>query len=178
MRHVGVLVFVCLLVASAARAQQPLDDRIDGPPPPVAPDVVTRDAQGHATTEKTEVWNLYVSARNWESDPAKRVTTGSQRPVSGTFTLTRGGFYGGTLSINVFDTPWGKGESPRMFASALVQYASSTHWVSTNARFRWEYQPGSELFVVYSDGRGTTGQGFPALENRSVVVKVTRLFRW
>ncbi len=139
------------------------------------------------------------------------VTTGSQRPVSGTFTLTRGGFYGGTLSeftwrgraefgaqllleptlsVNVFDTPWGKGESnllgsrvtyslsPRMFASALVQYASSTHSVSTNARFRWEYQPGSELFVVYSDGRNTTGPGFPELDNRSLVVKVTKLFRF
>ena len=95
------------------------------------------------------------------------------------------------ISLNYFDTPYGNGDrhlvssrltysiTPRMFASALIQYQSSTDTVSTNARFRWEYQPGSELFVVYSDGRNTLGVGFPPpLENRSLVVKVTRLFRW
>ena len=95
-----------------------------------------------------------------------------------------------TVSFNVFDTPYGDGDAniissrftytltPRMFASALVQYQSASTAVSTNARFRWEYQPGSELFVVYSDGRNTTGPGFPELDNRSLVVKVTKLFRF
>lgn len=50
--------------------------------------------------------------------------------------------------------------------------------VTSNVRFRWEYQPGSDLFIVYSDGRDTRLSGFPALENRSVVAKITRLFRW
>jgi hypothetical protein len=67
--------------------------------------------------------------------------------------------------------------SPRMFGSALVQYASSSHTMSTNARFRWEYRPGSELFVVYSDGRDTSLAGFPKLTNRAFIVKVTKLFR-
>ena len=68
--------------------------------------------------------------------------------------------------------------SPRMFLSALVQYQSRTDSVSTNARFRWEYQPGSELFVVYSDGRTTLTRGIPDLQNRSFVAKVTRLFQF
>ena len=51
-----------------------------------------------------------------------------------------------------------------MFVSALVQYNSSTNLVSTNARLRWEYQPGSELFVVYNDDRNTLSRGFPGLE--------------
>jgi hypothetical protein len=95
-----------------------------------------------------------------------------------------------TVSLNYFSTPFGDGDAniissrltytltPRMFASALVQYQSATDSVSTNARFRWEYQPGSELFVVYSDGRSTVAGGFPALDNRSFVVKVTKLFRF
>ena len=37
--------------------------------------------------------------------------------------------------------------TPRMFASALVHYNSSTTSVETNARLRWEYTPGSDLFV-------------------------------
>jgi hypothetical protein len=67
--------------------------------------------------------------------------------------------------------------SPRMFVSALVQYQSRTDSISTNARFRWEYQPGSELFIVYNDGRNTLTRGLPDLQNRSFVVKVTRLFQ-
>jgi hypothetical protein len=65
-----------------------------------------------------------------------------------------------------------------MFASALLQYSSSDRAFSTNARFRWEYHPGSELFVVYTDERDTEGRGYPALENRAFVVKVNRLFRF
>ena len=68
--------------------------------------------------------------------------------------------------------------TPRMFSSALVQFNSSADALSTNIRFRWEYQPGSELFVVYTDERNTLMEGFPGLENRAVVVKVTRLFRF
>ena len=68
--------------------------------------------------------------------------------------------------------------STRMAASALVQYNSSNAALSSNARFRWEYRPGSDLFVVYSDGRDIIGTGFPRLQNRSFVVKMTRLFRF
>ena len=46
--------------------------------------------------------------------------------------------------------------TPRMFVSALFQYNSSGDVFSTNARLRWEYQPGSELFVVYAEERDTS----------------------
>jgi hypothetical protein len=49
--------------------------------------------------------------------------------------------------------------------------------VSTNARLRWEYQAGSELFIVYNEERDTLGRRFPSLMNRSIIVKVNRLFR-
>jgi hypothetical protein len=66
----------------------------------------------------------------------------------------------------------------RMFTSALVQFNSTSHTVSANVRLRWEYQPGSELFVVYNDERDTRLGGFPQLLTRSLVVKVNRLFRF
>ena len=69
--------------------------------------------------------------------------------------------------------------TPRMFVSALVQYNSSAASLSSNVRFRWEYLPGSELFVVYNDQRTTAGaQGFPDLANRSIILKINRLFRF
>jgi hypothetical protein len=67
----------------------------------------------------------------------------------------------------------------RRFFSVLAQYQSATNSVTTNARFRWEYIPGSELFIVYSDGRNTLNDRWlPQLDNRSFIVKVTRLLRW
>jgi hypothetical protein len=66
-----------------------------------------------------------------------------------------------------------------MFVAALVQYASGTNTLSTNFRFRWEYQPGSELFVVYTDGYDMLAPiGQTSLQNRGVVIKANRLFRF
>jgi hypothetical protein len=68
--------------------------------------------------------------------------------------------------------------TPRMFVSVLTQFNSSNHTVSINGRFRWEYRPGSELFVVYSDGRDTRLDGFPPVVNRAFVVKINKLLRF
>ena len=70
------------------------------------------------------------------------------------------------------------GFSSRMFTSTLLQYSSSDSVFSSNLRFRWEYRPGSELFIVYSDERDTLKPGFPDLKNRAFVVKINRLFRF
>ena len=56
--------------------------------------------------------------------------------------------------------------------------------MNVNLRLRWEYSPGSELFVVYTEDRGADPlrpdrvDGFSALRNRGLVVKVNRLFRF
>ena len=68
--------------------------------------------------------------------------------------------------------------SPLMFLSGLVQYNSTADTVGSNLRLRWEYQPGSELFLVYTDELNTRARGFPDLRNRTLVVKVNRLFRF
>ena len=38
--------------------------------------------------------------------------------------------------------------TPRMFFSGLLQYNSSGNSLSSNLRLRWEYTPGSELFIL------------------------------
>ncbi len=70
--------------------------------------------------------------------------------------------------------------SPRMFFSGLLQYNSTNHTVGTNLRIRWEYTPGSELFVVYTEEQNVEPlrpDRSAELRNRGFVVKVTRLFR-
>ena len=68
--------------------------------------------------------------------------------------------------------------TPRMFFGGLLQYNSSNNTLSANLRLRWEYSPGSELFVVYTDQRDTMLRGAPVLENRAFIVKINRLFRF
>ena len=68
--------------------------------------------------------------------------------------------------------------TPRVFFTGLVQSNSINSLVSTNLRLRWEYRPGSELFVVYTDERDTRVRGFPDQVNRALVVKVSPLVRF
>jgi hypothetical protein len=68
--------------------------------------------------------------------------------------------------------------TPLMFVSAFLQYNSSIHAVSANVRFRWEYMPGSELFVVFNEERNTEAPRFPTLNNRAFIVKINRLMRF
>jgi len=91
------------------------------------------------------------------------------------------------LTVNVVELPAGDFTSrllssratftvtPRMFFTGLLQFNSSTSAVSSNLRLRWEYRPGSELFVVYTDERDTLTRGLPDLKNRAFVVKMNRL---
>ena len=84
----------------------------------------------------------------------------------------------GEFTSQVYRARTDYGFSPRRFLSALVQYSSADNVFSSNLRYRWEYRPGSELFVVYTDERDTTTPGYPGLRNRAFVVKVTRLFQF
>ena len=71
--------------------------------------------------------------------------------------------------------------NPRMFFSGLVQYNSADNSVSSNLRFRWEYSPGSELFVVFTEDRDTMTlrpDRSTELRNRGFVIKFNRLFRF
>jgi hypothetical protein len=68
--------------------------------------------------------------------------------------------------------------TPLMFVSALLQYNSASNALSANVRLRWEYRPGSELFVVYNEQRDTLAQGFPDLSTRAFIVKINRLMRF
>jgi hypothetical protein len=94
------------------------------------------------------------------------------------------------ISINRVDLPYAEFTAklastratytitPLMFVSGLVQYNSTANAMSTNVRLRWEYQPGSELFVVYNDGRDTFGSRFATLQNRALIFKINKLFRF
>jgi hypothetical protein len=84
----------------------------------------------------------------------------------------------GDLNTTLVSTRITYALTPLSFVSGLIQYNSSNNSLSSNVRLRWEYTPGSELFVVYNDIRDTTATGLPALQNRSIIVKLNKLFRY
>ena len=98
--------------------------------------------------------------------------------IEPTYTLNKVELDQGRFTHNLLGSRITYTMTPLMFASALVQYNSATGSVSTNARLRWEYQPGSELFVVYNEDRNTSSLGVQGLSTRSIIVKVNRLFRY
>jgi hypothetical protein len=95
-----------------------------------------------------------------------------------------------SLAVNFVDLPEGKFRtdlvssrfnwtlSPRMAIISLLQYNSSSESLSASVRLRWEYEPGSDFYVVYTDGRSTDVDGFPRLQTRTFAVKLTKLFRF
>ena len=72
----------------------------------------------------------------------------------------------GSFSTELITTRTTYTATPQMFVSTLIQYNSSNDSLGVNLRFRWEYQPGSELFVVYNEQRDTMPRGYPELNNR------------
>jgi hypothetical protein len=132
-----------------------------------------RKVSGTASTRHGSFYAGNLHELSWRS----RIEFSPQLYAEPTITWNDVGGPFGDGTNNLVSTRLTYTVSPRMFFSALVQYQSRTDSISTNARFRWEYRPGSELFVVYNDGRNTLARGIPDIQNRSFVIKVTRLFQ-
>jgi hypothetical protein len=113
-----------------------------------------------------------------------RISVLKQLSIEPTISISHIDVAAGEFTTKLLRARTDYGFSPLMFASALLQYNSADRAFSSNLRFRWEYQPGSELFVVYTDERDTTDERFATptlvrgLKNRALVVKVNRLFRF
>ncbi|MGH7696261.1 MAG: hypothetical protein ACRENH_14855 [Gemmatimonadaceae bacterium] len=113
-----------------------------------------------------------------------RVSFNKHLSVEPTFTISRieRAAEGGSFTTRLARARVDYGFTPLMFASGLLQYNSADRAVSTNVRFRWEYAPGSELFLVYTDERSTGETVAPptvrGLRNRAFVLKVNRLLRY
>jgi hypothetical protein len=113
-----------------------------------------------------------------------RVSVMKQFSFEPTVSLNRFETTASTVTTTLYRTRADYAFSPLMFASALLQYSSSDRSFSSNLRFRWEYRPGSELFVVYTDEHDTTSDALArpttvrGLKNRGFVVKINRLLRF
>ena len=106
------------------------------------------------------------ASRCFRSSPSNRASRwpGSELPY--------GDFNARLIASRFTYTP-----TTRLFVSSLIQLNIDGNSLTSSLRFRWEYRPGSDLFLVYSDGRDTVTPR-DSLLNRTVAVKITRLVRF
>ena len=134
-----------------------------------------RRISGSLSVQVGEFYDGHITALTYSSG---RLAILKQWSLEPSFTINHVTLPTGGFDSQVYRARTDYGFSPRRFISALVQYSSADHVFSSNLRYRWEYRPGSELFVVYTDERDTTANGYPGLRNRAFVVKATRLFQF
>jgi hypothetical protein len=134
-----------------------------------------RRMSGMVALQAGEFYDGTLTALDISSARIAVITRWSVEP---SVSINQGRLPAGDFTTTVLRTRSDFGFTPRMFASALLQYSSNDQVFSSNLRFRWEYLPGSELFVVYTDERDTTVPGYPGLRNRAFVVKIDRLLRF
>jgi TolB-like protein len=134
-----------------------------------------RRIAGNVSLQRGSFFNGDITAVGYSSGRVEITPQFSVEPSISInrITLPQGAFTAKLISSRVTYT-----FTPRMFFGGLVQYNSGSDELSSNLRFRWEYQPGSELFVVYTDQRDTAMRSVPILENRAFIVKINRLFRF
>ena len=125
-----------------------------------------------------EYGTFYNGHRTAFSASRGRVSVTPQFSLEPIYSLNRVDLAQGAFTSHLAGSRVTYAMSPRMFASALLQYNSASSAMSANVRLRWEYRPGSEFFVVYNDERDTRAPGFPELATRAVIVKINRLFRF
>jgi hypothetical protein len=122
--------------------------------------------------------SFYNGTRTALSASRGRVTLGPQFAVEPSYTINWVDLVQGSFTTHLAGGRVTYTMTPRMFVSSLLQYSSSNSAVTANVRLRWEYQPGSEFFVVYNEERDTGLRATSTLANRTLIVKVNRLFRY
>jgi hypothetical protein len=107
-----------------------------------------------------------------------RVSVTKRFSFEPSFTLNKVDVSTGSFNTRLVRSRVDYGFSPRMFLSALLQYNTADNTFSSNVRYRWEYIPGSELFLVWTDEHDTVPIRSSGLRSRAFVVKFNRLFRF
>jgi hypothetical protein len=122
--------------------------------------------------------SFYSGHKTTFSATGGRVRVNDQFSLEPGYTFNKVDLKEGAFTAHLLSTRITYTMTPTAFVSALTQYNSSGNSLSTNARLRWEYSPGSELFVVYNEERDTLSRRYPDLVNRAFIVKVNRMFRF
>jgi hypothetical protein len=83
----------------------------------------------------------------------------------------------GNFNADIGTARIGVALSTRLSVNALVQYNSLDNELSANVRLNFIHRPGSDLFIVFNETRGSAVSTWD-VDNRTALVKVTYLARF
>jgi hypothetical protein len=82
----------------------------------------------------------------------------------------------GSFTADLIATRVGAAFTTRLFLNALVQYNSLDRRVASNIRFQYIFRPGSDLYLVYNEERGSLAS-MSTLQARGTRLKIAYLRR-
>jgi hypothetical protein len=82
----------------------------------------------------------------------------------------------GSFAVNLLSLRSTYAFTTRAILNSLAQYNSLDHRVSANVRFNYIFRPGSDIFLVFNEERGSDGAVWDA-RSRGIRLKVTYLAR-
>jgi hypothetical protein len=112
----------------------------------------------------------------------KRATTsvstspGIHLSLRGGYTFSRASMPGGDFDVQLVSLRAGYAFTTRLSLNTLAQYNSLSRDVSVNARLNFIYRPGSDLFLVLNEERGSDLSAWD-LRDRGIRLKVAYLAR-
>ncbi len=119
-------------------------------------------------------WGTFWDGRrkNWDLSAGFRL--GARFNASGAVNINDVTLAGGEFTATLVSTRLTYDFNTRLFLSGLLQYDNLTDRFLSNVRLRYNYEPLSDIFLVYNESRLTED---PTLIDRSIILKITKLFR-
>jgi hypothetical protein len=121
-------------------------------------------------------WEHFFGGTLWTLEPSVELSPSAQVSLQLTHGWNHADVPNGELTTNVTSLRFGYAFSTKLTTNALLQYNSLEKSVSANLRLDFIHRPGSDLFVVLTEGHGVNGELWD-LSNRGFVVKLTYLAR-
>ena len=133
-----------------------------------------RKVSGTATAS----WGTFYDGHRVEATYAGRIGFNPRFAIEPSLTLNWVDLPFGSFNARIASARFILTTSPQVSLSGLIQANAAAHTLSSSLRLRWEFTPGSEMFLVYSDGRDTASETPIGLLNRSLAFKITKLLRF
>ncbi|NKB88227.1 MAG: hypothetical protein GKS06_08410 [Acidobacteria bacterium] len=119
-------------------------------------------------------WGSFWDGRkkNWEFGSGFRLGARFNAAVS--VNLNDITLSGGAFKTTLVSSRLAYDFNTKLALSGLFQYDNLTDQFLSNVRLRYNYEPLSDIFLVYNESRLTEN---PALIDRALILKITKLFR-
>jgi hypothetical protein len=132
-----------------------------------------RPVWGYAQVSLLDIWDGRLSSIGG----GLQVRGGSRLSLSATYTRSEATMPGGAFVAHVPGLRFGWTQSTRLTVATYLQYNSLTKRFIGNFRLDFIHRPGSDLYLVFNEERGTEGEPW-SLVDRGLAVKLNYLIRF